>query len=115
MPELRMLMNAQLVRKAFASAAYRPRPPRLLAHVRAACRVRHDRLPSEDADVDRVKRFIRFHQKRHPPEIGAAPSNAFSTHLAALASHSPLGGEGRGEGRFRALTQAGPGSEPGNG
>jgi integron integrase len=54
----------------------------LLDRVREACRVRHYSLRTEDAYVDWVKRFILFHHKRHPLEMGAAQINAFLTHLA---------------------------------
>lgn len=56
--------------------------PRLLDRVRAACRVRQYSIRTEDAYVDWIKRFILFHNKRHPLEMGAAEINAFLTHLA---------------------------------
>jgi len=39
-------------------------------------------LRTEDCYADWVKRFILFHGKRHPQEMGAAEINAFLTHLA---------------------------------
>ena len=59
-----------------------PQPPKLLDRLRAACRVRHYSLRTEDCYADWVKRFILFHGKRHPREMGAAEINAFLTHLA---------------------------------
>src|SRR5262245_25001761 len=59
-----------------------PNPPRLLDRVRHACRLRHYSLRTEDCYVDWVRRFILFHGKRHPLEMGAAEINAFLTHLA---------------------------------
>src|SRR5262245_40475614 len=56
--------------------------PRLLDRVRTACRVRHYSLRTEDTYHDWIKRFILFHGKRHPQEMGAAEINAFLTHLA---------------------------------
>jgi integron integrase len=56
--------------------------PRLLDQVRDACRVRHYSLRTEDAYLDWIKRFIFFHGKRHPLEMGADQINAFLTHLA---------------------------------
>ena len=47
-------------------------PPRLLDQVRHACRVRHFSLRTEDSYVQWIKRFILFHQKRHPQEMAAA-------------------------------------------
>jgi integron integrase len=57
-------------------------PPRLLDRLRAACRVRHYSIRTEDAYADWARRFILFHGKRHPLEMGAAEINAFLTHLA---------------------------------
>jgi integron integrase len=54
----------------------------LLDRVRAACRVRHYSLRTEEAYVHWIVRFIRFHRLRHPLEMGAAEINAFLTHLA---------------------------------
>jgi hypothetical protein len=51
--------------------------PRLLDRVRDACRVRHYSLRTEDAYVDWIRRFILFHRKRHPLEMGAAEINLF--------------------------------------
>ena len=56
--------------------------PRLLDRVREAIRVRHDRLRTEQADVDWVRRFIRFHHIRHPLDMGATEINPFLTPLA---------------------------------
>jgi integron integrase len=57
-------------------------PPRLLNQVHHACRVRHYSLRTEEAYADWAKRFILFHQKRHPKDLGAPAINAFRTHLA---------------------------------
>src|SRR5947199_926005 len=59
-----------------------PTPPRLLDRVRHACRLRHYSLRTEDCYADWVRRFVLFHGKRHPLEMGAAEINAFLTHLA---------------------------------
>lgn len=60
-----------------------PTPPvRLLDRVREACRVRHYSLRTEDAYADWIRRFILFHNKRHPQEMGEVETNAFLTHLA---------------------------------
>lgn len=47
-----------------------------------ACRVRHLAYRTEQAYVGWVKRFILFHNKRHPSEMGASEVRAFLTHLA---------------------------------
>jgi len=57
-------------------------PPRLLDRVRHSCRVRHYSIRTEDAYHDWCKRFILFHDKRHPLEMGTIEINAFLTHLA---------------------------------
>jgi integrase len=44
--------------------------------------VRHYSLRTEDGYADWVKRFILFHGKRHPLEMGAGEINACLTHLA---------------------------------
>jgi integron integrase len=59
-----------------------PQPPKQLDRLRRACRVRHYSIRTEDAYHDWCKRFILFHNKRHPQEMGAAEINAFLTHLA---------------------------------
>ena len=50
--------------------------------MRHAIRVRHYAIRTESAYVDWAKRFILFHGKRHPAEMGAAEVEAFLTHLA---------------------------------
>jgi len=59
-----------------------PSPPRLLDVVREAIRIRHYSLRTEDTYVDWVRRFILFHGKRHPRELGAPEVQAFLSHLA---------------------------------
>ena len=56
--------------------------PRLLDQVREKLRYRHYSLRTERAYVDWIRRFILFHLKRHPAEMGAAEVEAFLTHLA---------------------------------
>lgn len=56
--------------------------PRLLDRVRAAARLRHLSHRTEDAYVGFIKRFILFHGKRHPAEMGADEVRAFLTDLA---------------------------------
>lgn len=56
--------------------------PRLLDQVRAKIRLRHYSLRTEEAYTGWVRRFVLFHGKRHPREMGAAEVEAFLTHLA---------------------------------
>jgi integron integrase len=60
--------------------------PKLLEHVRAIARMRHLSLRTEEAYCDWIKRFILFHQKRHPVEMGAEEIRQFLTHIAVEAS-----------------------------
>jgi integron integrase len=57
-------------------------PPKLLEQLRVSLRVRHYSLRTEDAYVDWVRRFILFHGKRHPRDMGAPEVRAFLNHLA---------------------------------
>ena len=56
--------------------------PKLLDQVRFAIRTKHYSLRTERAYIQWIKRFILFHQKRHPQEMGALEVNQFLTHLA---------------------------------
>jgi integron integrase len=53
-----------------------------LRSVGDAIRVRHFSIRTEEAYVQWVKRFILFHGKRHPVEMGEAEVAAFLSHLA---------------------------------
>jgi integron integrase len=59
-------------------------PPRLLDQVRDRLRVKHYSLSTEKLYVQWIKRFILFHGKRHPADMGAAEIEAFLTHLAVV-------------------------------
>jgi integron integrase len=56
--------------------------PRLLDRVRASIRTKHYSIRTEQAYVDWIRRFILFHGKRHPIEMGKAEIEKFLTHLA---------------------------------
>lgn len=58
------------------------RPPRLLEQLRTELRVRHRSRRTEEAYADWVRRFILFHGKRHPSELGPDAVTAFLNHLA---------------------------------
>jgi hypothetical protein len=47
-----------------------PAPPKLLERVRWHLRVKHYSIRTEQAYVDWIRRFILFHKKRHPDQIG---------------------------------------------
>ncbi len=56
--------------------------PRLLARMREALRSRHYSRRTEQTYCNWVKRFIFYHNLRHPAEMGEPEINAFLTHLA---------------------------------
>jgi integron integrase len=59
-----------------------PDAPRLIPTVRDALRVRHYSRRTEEAYIGWIKRFIYFHNKRHPSSMGGDEVNAFLTSLA---------------------------------
>ncbi len=56
--------------------------PRLLDQVRDRIRYKHYSIRTEQSYLDWIRRFICFHGKRHPVEMGAAEIEAFLTDLA---------------------------------
>jgi len=63
--------------------------PRLLDRVRAAIRTKGYSIRTEQAYVDWIRRFILFHNKRHPDEMGKREVEAFLTHLAVNRNVAP--------------------------
>jgi integron integrase len=59
-----------------------PRPKKLLDQVRHIIRLKHYSIRTEQAYVDWIKRYILFHHKRHPRDMGVPEIEAFLTHLA---------------------------------
>lgn len=58
------------------------KPPKQLDQVRRVIRSKHDSYRTEQAYIDWIKRFIFFHKKRHPAEMGADEIQAYITYLA---------------------------------
>src|SRR5258707_4845503 len=56
--------------------------PKLLDQVRDVMRRRHYSIRTEQAYIDWIKRFILYHDKRHPNEMAEEEVAAFLTHLA---------------------------------
>ena len=56
--------------------------PKLLDQVRQQIGVRHLARRTEKTYVGWIRRYILFHGKRHPKEMGEVEVNAFLTHLA---------------------------------
>lgn len=67
----------------FSSNKRDQKQPRLLDQVRSAIRVRHYSIRTEEAYVQWIKRYILFHNKRHPLEMGSREINRFLSHLAS--------------------------------
>lgn len=64
------------------------REPRLLERVGAALRARHYSRRTEKAYVGWIRRFILFHEKRHPEAMGEAEIGEFLSSLASRAKVS---------------------------
>ena len=65
-----------------------PNPPKLLDQVRDKIRVKHYSIRTETQYLQWIKRFILFHGKRHPKDMGAAEVEAFLSHLAVAGNVS---------------------------
>lgn len=65
------------------------RQPKLLDLVRERCRVKHYGLRTERAYVQWIRRYILFHGKRHPREMGGPEVEAFLTSLAVQGHVAP--------------------------
>ena len=70
-------------------AASPPGPPRLLDRMREAIRTRGYSIRTEDTYVHWARRFIVFHGRRHPAELGPDEVAAFLSHLAVHGRVAP--------------------------
>jgi integron integrase len=66
-----------------------PTPPRLLDAVRAQIRMRHYSFRTQKAYVDWIVRFIKFHGREHPQNLGGEEVRNFLSHLATDLQVSP--------------------------
>jgi integron integrase len=57
---------------------------KLLDQIRTRARLRHFSIRTEQAYIYWIKRFILFHNKRHPREMGEKEVEAFLSHLAVI-------------------------------
>ena len=73
-------MNA----KAYVQILPTTQKPKLLEQVRQAIRTRHYSYMTEKAYLGWIKRFIFFHDKRHPIEMGEAEIGRFLSSLALI-------------------------------
>jgi len=63
-------------------ATARQNKPKLLDEVRDVIRRKHFSIRTEQTYVDWIRRFILFHNKRHPREMAETEVTQFLTHLA---------------------------------
>ena len=64
------------------------RPPGLIQRYREELQARHYARRTVDTYEQWLRRFLRFHHRRHPREMGSEEVNAFLTHLAVEAQVS---------------------------
>jgi len=57
-------------------------PPKLLDQIREVIRRKHYSIRTEHAYVDWARRFILFHHKRHPKDLGKNEITGFLNYLA---------------------------------
>ncbi len=76
-----ILRNREIIAAPVAGEV-QPPPRKLLDRVRDAIRVKHYSYQTEKTYVQWIRRYILFHDKRHPTEMGGEEVNAFLTHLA---------------------------------
>ncbi|MFH1991202.1 MAG: phage integrase N-terminal SAM-like domain-containing protein [Pseudomonadota bacterium] len=58
-------------------------PKKLLDQARDILRLRHYSIRTEASYLSRIKRYIIYHGKRHPKDMGKVEIESFLTHLAA--------------------------------
>lgn len=59
-------------------------PPKLLDRIRTAIRARHYSIRTEESYVAWAKRYILFHNRKHPSAMGAMEINEFLSDLAVV-------------------------------
>jgi site-specific recombinase XerD len=82
-------------RSAAVTAPTAPSKPKLLDEVRQAIRTRHYSPRTEETYVHWIKRFIFFHNKRHPSEMAEAEVAQF---LSSLATESKVSASTQNQG-----------------
>ena len=55
---------------------------KLLDQVRESIRLRHYSIKTEKAYISWIKRFIIYHNKKHPKEMGETEIREYMSHLA---------------------------------
>ena len=77
------LNRNRLERSPAVTAPGMPSKPKLLDQVRQAIRTRHYSPRTEETYVHWIKRFIFFHNKRHPVEMSETEIARFLSNLAS--------------------------------
>jgi|LGVE01.1.fsa_nt_gb integrase len=80
--EIGLNMNHLSQNTPYYNKAYTSSKPRLLDQVRNRIRLKHYSIRTEQSYIHWIKRFIFFHNKRHPKEMGHIEVGEFLTHLA---------------------------------
>lgn len=75
-------MSTPLPPRVESASPAQAQAPRLLDQLRERIRVKHYALRTERTYVEWARRFILFHGKRHPRDMGAPEIEAFLSHLA---------------------------------
>jgi integron integrase len=57
---------------------------KLLDQIRSKCRLKHFSMSTEKSYVDWARRFILFHNKKHPEQMAVREIESFLTHLAVV-------------------------------
>ena len=86
--------------------------PKLLDRVRDAIRTRHYSRRTEEAYVHWIRRYIVFHGKKHPAEMGAPEISRFLTSLAVV-RHVSASTQNQALSALMCLYKAVLGTEPG--
>jgi integron integrase len=87
-PVARLRAGSDLAQQTFGHLESCPdatptRQPKLLDQVREVLRARQYALNTEECYLNWIRRFILFHDKRHPRDMGKIEVELFLTHLAA--------------------------------
>ena len=75
-------MSAFILPLSYLNALINQYKAKTFNHVRAIIRTKHYSLRTEEAYIQWIKRFIIFHNKRHPNEMSEVEINKFLSHLA---------------------------------
>jgi integron integrase len=79
---MEMVADSQTVLQSTVNSQSLQHGPKLLELFREAMRVRHYSRRTEETYCSWVKRYVHFHNMRHPKEMREPEINAFLTHLA---------------------------------